>query len=157
MIEETARVISVEGQQVLVETRRQSVCGQCSAQKACGTATLEKVLGQKRTQVSVLSRIDVSPGDEVVIGIQEAALVRGSFALYGLPLLLMLLGAVIGEAVILSRTELPAVMGALLGLLAGLLFVALFSRRTHLEARYQPVILRKITPANPQTDSIFAP
>lgn len=157
MIEESARVISVEDGLIWVETQRKSVCGSCSAQKGCGTASLEKVLGRRRTQVMVLSQIAVSPGDEVMIGVQESALLRGSFALYGIPLLLMLLGAVIAEAVVLSQTELPVVMGALFGLLGGLLYVALFSRKAHLDPRYQPVILRIISPTNHRTDSIFAP
>ena len=157
MIEESARVISVDGEHIWVETQRKSVCGSCSAQKGCGTASLEKVLGKRRTQVMVLSQIAVSPGDEVMIGIQESALLRGSFALYGIPLLLMLLGAVIAEALVLSQTELPVVMGALFGLLGGLLYVALFSRKTQLDPRYQPVILRIISPTNHRIDSIFAP
>lgn len=157
MIEESARVISVEGERIWVETQRKSVCGSCSAQKGCGTATLEKVLGKRRTQVMVISQVTVSPGDEVVIGIQESALLRGALALYGIPLLLMLLGAVIAEAVILSQTELPVVMGALLGLLAGLFYVALFSRKVQLDPRYQPVVLRIISPTNHRIDSIFVP
>ena len=157
MIEESARVISIEDEHIWVETQRKSVCGSCSAQKGCGTASLEKVLGKRRTQVMVLSQIAVNPGDDVMIGIQESALLRGSFVLYGIPLLLMLLGAVIAEAMILSRTELPVVMGALSGLLAGLFYVALFSRKTQLDPRYQPVILRIISPTNHRTDSIFAP
>lgn len=157
MIEESAQVVSVDADHIWVETQRRSVCGSCSAKKGCGTASLEKILGKRRTQIMVLSQVAVKSGDEVIIGIQESALIRGSFALYGLPLLLMVLGAVIGDAVMLSTSELPAVLGGLMGLGGGLLSVALLFRKTHLDQRYQPVILRVISPINHHSNGIFAP
>ena len=97
MIEETAQVVRVDGADVWVETRRRSTCSGCAAEKGCGTAALSKVLGNRRTLVRVLADMPLRVGDQVVIGIAEQALVRGSLAVYAVPLLLLLLGAVIGD------------------------------------------------------------
>ena len=97
MIEETAKIVELEGEFAWVETQRKSACGACAVNKGCGTATIAKVLGKKRTRVRAINRLNAKLGDEVVIGIQEQALVRGSIAVYAVPLVFLLLGGMLGE------------------------------------------------------------
>ncbi|HEC18098.1 MAG TPA: Fis family transcriptional regulator [Gammaproteobacteria bacterium] len=150
MIEEHAQVIALdEHDSVWVETQRRSACGQCAANKGCGTATLSKVLGNKRSRVRTLNprATPVMVGDEVVIGINEQALVRGSLVLYMLPLLFLFVFAFLGELLsaqllVTNPDILPIVLG-FLGLLLGFVWVRGFTRRIANDPRYQPVLLRR--------------
>jgi sigma-E factor negative regulatory protein RseC len=147
MIEETAQVVRVERGQVWVETRRRSTCSGCAAEKGCGTAVLSKVLGQRRTQIRVLADMSLDVGDQVVIGIAARSLVRGSLAVYAVPLLLLLLGAVLGRLVagsgLWASAETASLVLGLGGLAAGLLWLKYFTRYIQDDRNYQPVVLRR--------------
>jgi len=159
MLEETARVVRIEAGEVWVETQRRSTCSSCAVEKGCGTATLAKVLGRRRTLVRVLTDLPLVVGDQVVIGIHEQALVRGSLAVYAVPLLLLLAGAIIGELGAAQGLWASAEAASLLlgagGLVAGLLWLRHFSRQIHNDAFYQPVVLRRST--NPVINRIAIP
>lgn len=152
MIEETARVVRVEDGETWVETERQSTCSGCSVEKGCGTATLSKVLGQRRTQVRVINELPLQVGDQVVIGIREQALVRGSLRVYAVPLLLLLTGAVLGElggsSGLWASAEAASAALGVAGLVAGLIWLGRFSRRIQQDTDYQPVVLRRLAPAS---------
>jgi sigma-E factor negative regulatory protein RseC len=151
MIEEHAQVVLVEGQDVWVETQRQSACGQCSVNKGCGTAVIGKVVGNKSTRVPVLNpdNVSVATGDRVLIGIEEQALVKGSMAIYLMPLLFMFLFGLLGEGLakqfLLSNPDVLVVILSLLGLAMGFLWVRVFARGIALDSRYQPVLLRRLS------------
>jgi sigma-E factor negative regulatory protein RseC len=151
MLEETARVIHVNGEDVWVETERKSTCASCTAQHGCGTSTLSKVLGKRRSVMRVLSSMDLQPGDRVVLGIREQALVRGSVAVYAVPIVVMLLGALGGELGaqqnLWNSGETASMILGLGGLLAGLYWLARFTRNIRDDRDYQPVVLRKLTSA----------
>lgn len=147
MIEEKATVVSTEGRVAWVETQRRTVCGSCSANKGCGTATLSKVLGQKRTQVRVLNEFGARPGENVIIGLEEGAMLKGSLVLYALPLLMLfggvMFGAVLAEGFGFHYTEGWRIAFALIGLVAGFYAVRRFSNRISDDKRFQAVVLRR--------------
>jgi sigma-E factor negative regulatory protein RseC len=151
MLEETAQVVRIKGDEVWVETQRRSSCGSCAAEKGCGTATLSRVLGNRRNLVRVLSAIPLRVGDRVVIGIREQALVRGSLAVYAVPILLLLLGGLIGELgaeqFIWENAEIASVTLGISGLIAGLVWLKRFTRRIQNDPNFQPVVLRRQTSA----------
>lgn len=149
MIEETAQVVATDSSGVWVETRRQSACGHCAARKGCGTAVLGKVLGRQRSRVQVSNPDDtvVSVGDEVLIGIEESALVRGSMAIYLVPLLSFFLLGVLGQVLarqwLLDDVEGLSILFSLVGLFAGFAWARRYARG---DRRYQPVILSNTSP-----------
>ena len=147
MIEETGQVVDVEGAFAWIESERTSTCGACNVRKGCGTAVLAKVLGQRRVHLRVINRINARVGDAVVIGISESGLVRGSLAVYAVPLAGLFAGAIAGDFLgkyfFSDGSDPVAIAGALAGLGAGLFWLKRFSRRTEKDAAYQPVILRK--------------
>lgn len=149
MLEEAAQVVRINEDGVWVETQRTSTCSGCAAEKGCGTATLSKVLGNRRTLVRVLSNTPLDVGDQVVIGIREQALVRGSLAVYAVPLLLLLAGAVLGELgagqQLWSNAELASVLLGLAGLAGGLFWLRFFTGRIRHDQAYQPVVLRRLS------------
>jgi sigma-E factor negative regulatory protein RseC len=152
VIEEHARVVALGDEDVWVETQRRSACGQCAAGHSCGTAVLGKVLGNKRSRVRILnpSATVLSVGDEVVIGIEEKAMIRGSFHLYALPLLSFFLFAALGQVLtqqlLLGHSEAMTIGFGMLGLGVGFAWVKHFSRAISDDAHYQPVLLRRVLP-----------
>lgn len=152
MIEEHAQVVAVNADGIWVETQRRSACGQCAVNKGCGTATLAKVLGNKRSRVRALNPHDtpVAVGNEVIIGIDEQALIKGSLAVYTLPLLTMflfaLLGDVLGTQLLLESSEPMAIGFGIFGLLLGYAWVRRFTDRIASDERYQPILLRQVLP-----------
>lgn len=150
MIEESAHVVALEGETgeyAWVETQRQSTCGGCAANQACGTATLAKVLGTRRTRVRALNRGGAQVGDQVVVAIDESALIRGSLAVYAMPLLTLLAGGCVG-ALLSARLQVTGealTLGlGVAGLAAGLLWLKGFARRIRDDGRYQPIVVRRL-------------
>ncbi len=146
MIEETAIIIKCEGDVAWVETQRQSTCSRCHAKNACGTSVLSKWLGSKAARVRALNRIHAREGETVTVGLQEAALLKSSFMVYFLPLLVMLLFAITGK-LLANQIHWPAepvvIVFAVSGLGISALLVRRFSARIQSDQRYQPVILRR--------------
>lgn len=156
MIEEQARVTQVADDEIWVETQRKPTCGQCAANKGCGTAVLQNVLGNKRTRLRVLSDIPVKAGDEVIIGLQEGAFLKGSFAVYLLPLVLMfvfgLLGETLSTQLLLTNSNAASISFAILGIVIGALWLRRYNHAIQFDKRYQPVILRQANNMSLQID-----
>lgn len=146
MLEEQAIVVSVDQRSVWVETQRQSACGQCAANKGCGSAVLQKVFGNKRNILPVTGDMPVKVGDQVIIGLNEDALFKGSMMVYALPILLMIVFAIIGETIashtLSMNSDFASVAGALLGLLVGVAGLRWYTARIAGNTLYQPVLLR---------------
>lgn len=146
MIEEHGRVLTVHDGYVWVETQRRSSCDKCSVNAGCGTSVLSRVLGQRRTRVRALDTLGAKAGEEVVVGVEDAMLLRSSLAAYLVPLLGLLLGAMCGRglaATFAVSQEGGSILCALAGLAAGIVWLSYHSRRTAHDSRYQPVVLRR--------------
>lgn len=145
MIEEAGRVTAVEGDYAWVETQRQSTCGSCAARSGCGTSVLSRVLGQKSVRVRALDRVGTAVGDDVIVGLDDSALLRGSMAVYLVPLLALMAGAIMAEAVApqWGLGDGFTMLGGILGLVFGFVWLRLFSRRVGTDSRYQAAILRR--------------
>lgn len=146
-------MVALEGDCAWVETQRRSACGNCLAEHGCGTGALAGFFAQRRARVRALNRPGARVGDAVVVGLREDALVRGSLAMYLLPVLALLGGGLAGEALAgaagLVARDGAAVVAGLLGLAAGLLGVRRYAQRVPGDERYQPVVLRRVGSALP--------
>jgi sigma-E factor negative regulatory protein RseC len=92
-------------------------------------------------------------GDEVVLGLAEQALVRGSMAVYLAPLVAMIGGAVLAESLI-PGDDAMAIAGGLLGLGTALLWLRRFAVGIRDDRRFQPVILRRAGQATIVLDGV---
>lgn len=143
MIEAEVLVVAVAGRQALVESSRQSACGQCSAAGACGTSLLSRQFGQRAVRLEVDNPIGAMVGDRVVLGLPERLMLRGALRLYLPPLLLLFAGALLGEqlAGLLALAAEPwSILGGLLGLS---LWPLLMHGTGDGLAGQRPVLLRK--------------
>lgn len=156
MIEESAIVQRVEAGDVWVSTQRRSTCGNCAAKAGCGSAALSEVLGHKRTTVRVLmtnddqdnghghhhnhqghhkSTAELTVGQSVNIQLSEAALLKGSAAIYALPVLSLLMFGYLGHWI---AGDAGTAVGFVTALVGSVIWLKRWNRRIKNDAAYQP-------------------
>ena len=147
MIEERASVVHVEDQFAWIEAQRNTVCGGCSLNNGCGVAILDNYFGRRFARVRALNPINARTGDQVAVGIPEQGVVKGSLAIYAVPLLCMLCFTLLGAALpirVMSQ-ETSSILFALLGLVIGFGWLALFARRVNHHPHYNLVVIRRVS------------
>jgi sigma-E factor negative regulatory protein RseC len=95
MLEETGKVIALQGRYAIIETQQRTACGQCNVGNRCGTSILAGLFGNRRHKVRLINHLGLSEGDFAVIGINESLLLSTAVLAYMLPLMLMIVPAVI--------------------------------------------------------------
>lgn len=146
MITETARVVAVEEDgHAWVETQRKAACDSCSVQKGCGSGVLSQMFSGKRARLRVINVLGATVGDEVVIGIEDSLLVRSSFAVYMMPLIWLLLGAIggsmVAEIVQPAHVDGISALGGLLGLACGFWWLRRYARAAARDTLRQPSLI----------------
>jgi sigma-E factor negative regulatory protein RseC len=146
MLEEFGVVVEASEQYAWVQTQRNTSCGHCKSKGSCGTASLAQVLGQKYTEVRVENHLAAKIGDNVIIGLEEQALVTTSLAAYLIPLISLFIMAIGYESLApylgLPSSETFTVIAGFIGLGLGLVAVKYLSQYFAHHAQYQPVLLR---------------
>ena len=148
MITQRARVVAVAEGSVWVTTNRRSACVACNTNKGCGAAALAKALGQRHIRIRAINHLPLHVGDEVVIAIDAHALLLGSFAVYLVPLLMLLLGAGLGVFLFPGNEGMSVLLGAI-GSIAGIFGLQSFSRHIRFDTRYQSSVLERVTVCAP--------
>jgi sigma-E factor negative regulatory protein RseC len=152
MIEETAYVVSVEPGKgcAWVEPQRKSSCDTCTSNKGCGSASLVKLFSGNSMRVKAIDTIGSQVGEWVIVGIDERALVKGSFAVYAIPVLAMILMATFANTIFSDTAfrEICSIIYGLAGLGAGIAWSGHFAHKVADDNHYQPVILRRVPPEN---------
>jgi sigma-E factor negative regulatory protein RseC len=153
VIQERGRVIAVESGAVQVETLRRSTCSGCSANAGCGQGLLERLgVARGRGQVRALSPQDstapgLAPGDAVVLGVDEALLLKSALLIYLFPLLGLFALALLAAR--LGLGEPIIIVAGLAGFLLAWLLVRRVSRRHADDPAMQPVVLRALVGGPP--------
>lgn len=151
MIEETARVVKCQARYAWVETSRKSACDSCSMNKGCGTGAISKVFGEKRNRIKAINRANAHEGDNVLIGINESALLSGSMLVYLLPIVSLLVFALLGELLtrqlLIENGDLLPIIFGVLGLGLSMWWVRHKTTNMVTADQYQAVILRRLSNA----------
>lgn len=120
--ESEAVVVRVADDLAYIEVRDAvSACGSCGDKGRCGKSQA----GPRH--YAVRNTVGAAPGDIVVVSVPEGAVLRAAALSYLMPLLFLFAGALVAAAQ--WGDGLPAVLGAALGLAAGLGVLRLVSRR----------------------------
>ena len=145
MIEELAVVVKIENHQVWVEAGQNSACGGCQQKASCTTNALGNVL--KKKTVPVDSCIQLKPGDQVMVAIDESLLLRASLLLYLVPLIALFTGAGIADWLSANNAlsaDLWIAGSALLSFLFSLWLINKVQSLLLLNYYARPVVVRKI-------------
>jgi len=133
MLEQTAEVIKTAADGIWVQAVEPSGCGTCGGQ-GCSTRRIAELFQRKPRHFLVDCDLSLAPGDRVVVGIARGSVLNSALRVYGLPLALMLAGALLSQAV--QPGDGSALVGMLLGGVVG--WLAARGGRTA-----RPVVLRR--------------
>ncbi len=133
MLEQTAEVIHTASDGIWVQAVEPSGCGTCGGQ-GCSSRRIAELFQRKPRNFRVECDLALAPGDRVVIGIARGTVLKSAMRAYGLPLVLMLTGALLAQAMR------PGDGAALVGMLIGGTLGWLAARGDRMA---RPVVLRR--------------
>jgi len=139
MIVDIGKVVSVEGDNAFVEVERTSACAQCGLQE------VEELVGGKPVFMA-LNTAKATVGEMVKVRVQSVAYLKASAFIYGIPILCLIIGALLGFYLAGKFGISSDTMSALLsmaGLILGIVILFLF-RRKGAKKEYIPVIVEVI-------------
>ncbi len=142
MIEERGQVLAVAGDRVRVAVERHSACGSCKARAACGQGMMQALRRERCHEVEARCSLPVQVGDLVVVGVAEELAVRSALLVYVLPLLALLAGALLADA--LGLNEGWSILAALGGFALAVAGLYLYNRR--LAVTCEPVVVLRVEP-----------
>ena len=143
MIEEQGRVLSVEQGAVWVETIRRSACSSCQARAGCGQSLLQRLGGgARRGFIRVLDDRSCRVGDEIIIGVPENAVLRGSSLVYMVPLLALFICALLAQAV--GAGEPLVILAGFSGLALGFIAIRWHTGRLDSDPGFTPRVIGRV-------------
>jgi len=139
MIEDIGKVVRVEGANAFVEVERTSACAQCGLQEVEELVTGKPVFMALNTAKATI-------GETVKVRVQSVAYLKASAFIYGIPILSLIIGALLGFYLAgefgISSDTMSALLG-MAGLIIGIVILFLF-RRKGARKEYMPVIVEVI-------------
>lgn len=97
MIRELGEVTAIEPGRVQVSTQLKTGCNGCQHQNHCGAGLLSKAFPNRNGVIELAGEFNFKVGEQVELLMPENAMVRFSLLLYGVPILAIALGALIGQ------------------------------------------------------------
>lgn len=135
---ETARVVAVEAEGAWLESEGQSGCTNCREGRGCGVSVFQRLFRLPRHRLYLPTHESLTVGDHVVIALSQRAVLVASLWLYLAPLVGLLTGALVVEA--LFAREWLTVLGGLAGLAGALLVVHGRQQRQARSGDFFPVL-----------------
>jgi len=112
MSDVTGTVTSLDGEYALVRMENAG-CGRCHEPGGCGGVNIGKMFCSESQTFRVLNPEKSAVGDHVSVAIADGAVRFGALLAYGVPLLLLLIGAFAGSGV---ADDFGSIIGAVAGL-----------------------------------------
>lgn len=145
MLETRAIVVSLDGNDALVESLQGGGCGNCDSENGCGSGKLSQLFCSEPRRFRVRNEANAQIGSMVQIALADGLLMRSALLVYLLPLMLLLVGAIVGAGLINDDQDkdLYSALGGLTGLIAGFVIARKLSMRRNITSVALPVILPK--------------
>lgn len=119
MIEVSGRIVAIHGEKARVAIEQDAHCAGCASRKTCHG-------GSGASIIEISHPAGMLIGDKVSLGMDESTLTRSALLAYLVPPVCLIVGAGIGDT--LGHSDVLAMLGALLGLLAGLCIARVLTR-----------------------------
>ncbi|PHQ83452.1 MAG: alginate biosynthesis protein AlgM [Thalassobium sp.] len=123
MSQEVVAVVEQGEGGIWVEATQRSACGSCNARSGCGQHSLSKLGRPMRLWIPTDRNYQV--GDQVILSLPQGGLALSALVLYGLPLVGLIAGAILGQRL---GTDLLSALVGIAGL--GIGFVVAKTIRT---------------------------
>lgn len=130
VLETRAVIIQIDGNEATVEPINSGGCSSCRSDGGCGSGKLSQMLCREPRHFKVKNNARAKVGETVLVTFPEAVLLRGALLIYGLPVVFLLLGALLGKqwGAVASNPDGYGLLGALMGLAIGIGLAAVLSR-----------------------------
>ncbi|MGM0690725.1 MAG: SoxR reducing system RseC family protein [Pseudomonadota bacterium] len=138
LVLEAAQVVAVESGGAWLESEGQSGCANCRDGRGCGVSVFQRLFRLPRHRLYLPTEERLSVGDHVVIALSQRAVLTASLWLYLAPLVGLLGGALVVEA--LFAREWLTVVGAVAGLAGALGLVHGRQQRQARSGAFFPVL-----------------
>jgi sigma-E factor negative regulatory protein RseC len=133
-------VIRINSEATWVKTVRTSACEGCSAKGSCHT-----VGGGQDMEVKALNEAGAQVGDRIVLSFANTSLLKATFLVYVFPIILLIVGAALGQTLAPLMALNPSVLSVLLGFsffFGALLIVKVRASQMAKKNAYQPKIVK---------------
>jgi sigma-E factor negative regulatory protein RseC len=133
-------VLRIDADAAWVKTVRTSACEGCTAKGTCHTTE-----DGQDMEVKAINSAGASVGDRIVLSFETASLLKATFLIYIFPIILLIAGAALGQALAPFIEFSPSAVSVLLGF--AFFFTALFIVKTRANKMakknaYQPKITK---------------
>lgn len=142
MITEDGIVTHATPETAWIKTTRSAACESCTSKDACGVSHHPS----EEMTIILPNTLGVEKGDRVIVGIDSAPMLFLSFLLYVFPIILLIIGALIGDALApvleMSRSALSMGFGFLFFAVA---FFIIRKKQAGMSGKdkYKPFLVRK--------------
>ncbi len=89
-----------DGYDIDVSCEQKTSCNSCASQSSCGTGVVSKAIGNKTLHWHLSTAEPLQVGQVVEIGFPERSLVESALIVYMIPLLMMIVGAILGHTIV---------------------------------------------------------
>jgi len=143
MATEQGIVIKTDSRSAWVKTVKSGNCAGCTARGSCHTMG-----GDDKMEVRAINEVGAKVGDRIVLSFKTSSLLKASFLLYVFPILLLIVGAAIGQEMAPRFDFNPSGLSAIMGF--AFFFVALLIIKTMADKlakknEYRPKVTKIVT------------
>jgi sigma-E factor negative regulatory protein RseC len=133
-------VLRTDSEAAWVKTVRSSACEGCTAKGSC-----HSMAGGNEMEVKALNTAGARAGDRVVLSFETASLLKATFLIYVFPIILLIVGAAIGQMLAFLIGFSPSALSVLLGFVfffTGLFIIKARANKMAKKNAYQPKITK---------------
>lgn len=140
MITQTGIVIKTDKSSAWIKTNRSTACKACEYNDTCGEHRSKELI------LTVKNTLKVEKGDHVIVGLKTKSMLQLAFFLYVFPVILLLVGALIGDKASGFFSISPSLGAIILG---GFFFIIAFFiirksySRLNQNDDYKPFLVKK--------------
>ena len=127
MIEQQAIVLKIRDDLADIKVENSNGCQGCELSGGCGMGSLGRLFGVRTRSFSIPNRQKLKVGDRIIVGLPENYFMAAGFLIYLLPLGTLFVSALMVNY-LFDGSEWMNVLGAFMGLAAGLLWSARLAR-----------------------------
>ena len=142
MATEQGIVIKTDSRTAWVKTVKSGNCAGCSARGSC-----HALGGDDKMEVRAINEAGAKVGDRIVLSFKTSSLLKATFLLYVFPILLLIMGAAVGQEVAPTLNFNPSGLSAIMGFtffFASLLIIKTSANRLAKKNEYRPKITKVI-------------
>ena len=140
MATEQGVVVKTDAGAAWVKTSKTGACEGCSARGSCHSFGSDEEM-----EVKVINEVGAKVGDRIIMSFETGSLLKATFLVYMFPILLLIIGAVIGQETASYLNFNPSGFAAVTGFslfFAALLIIRIKANQLAKKKEYRPKIIK---------------